>query len=81
MADPLLTPLELRALDQIGEVGSTLFAVVREAGGFDPDMAEVADKVHQLQALVMSNAAARAYPDRFRLLGQTKQKTPESATG
>lgn len=28
------------------------------------------DCYHQLQAIVLSQAAARAYPDRFRLLGQ-----------
>lgn len=38
------------------------------------DIAELVDKVHQLQAVVMAQACARLLPDEYRLLGETLRK-------
>lgn len=34
------------------------------------DVGEAVDKIHQLQNMVLAQAAARAYPERYRLMGQ-----------
>jgi len=34
------------------------------------DLGEIAGHIHGIQHAVMSQAAARAYPDRYRLLGE-----------
>lgn len=59
----LLSPSERRALDHIA-------AFTRELRQFcaGSDLFEAVDKIHQLQAVVMAQAAARAYPNDFRLL-------------
>ena len=61
--DPLLTEAEFEALD-------TLVLFINQSSKFikGNDWVEFVDKAHQLQSMVMSQAAARAYPDRFRLL-------------
>jgi hypothetical protein len=67
-----LTEAETRALD----ITTDLVAVVcQEVIGRGPtrdnDVREFVDKVHQIQAVIMSQAAGRAHPDRYRLLGET----------
>lgn len=66
----LLTEAEHRAMDLTVELVRTLAEIVgpdRSRGG---DMAELVAAVHAIQQSVMSQAAARAYPERYRLLGE-----------
>lgn len=35
----------------------------------DGDLLELAQRVHAIQQMILSQAAARAYPSRYRLLG------------
>ena len=43
--------------------------VAWDQGVATDDVQEAVDKIHQLQHAVAAQAAARAYPDRYRLLG------------
>jgi hypothetical protein len=67
--DGLLTPTEHTAIRLAGE----LWNAVCDATGHGPtrsaDLWEVASHIHAIQNAVMANAAARAYPGEYRLLG------------
>lgn len=68
----LLTDAEKEAM---GHLCSFVNVMCGQVVGHGPtrshDVAELVDKVHQLQAVVMAQACARAFPDEYRLLGQT----------
>lgn len=66
-----LSLAELRALDLLGEAATAIREVIGDGPNAAAAWREAADKVHQLQAMVMSQAAARACPGRFRLLGES----------
>jgi hypothetical protein len=72
--DPgLLTKDEQRALELSGELANLLHKIITEGGLTESmvthDWREGAEKIHALQHMIMSQAAARAYPHKFRLLG------------
>jgi len=82
MDDPgLLTEAEHKLMDLLGEVADRFRMAILDSSTEDgnardhrPEIAdfdwnEVAAIIHQLQAKVMSQAAARTYPDRYRRLG------------
>lgn len=68
----LLTELEHSTIALLGMVFSN---IVRIAGDskVPGDLEEAASRIHDLQHMVMANAAARAYPDRYRLIGGTRR--------
>lgn len=68
--DELLTPEERRCLDVSGELAGRLRAIIGDGPTAHGDWAEAAAAIHVLQRMVMGNAAARAYPTEYRLLGQ-----------
>lgn len=68
--DNMLTPDELRALDLITDVANMMGRIVGDGPMRDYDMNELALHIHALQRDIMKQAAARAYPSKFRLLGQ-----------
>jgi len=65
----------------LGYAANQFGSIIRANGGnsVKHDIAEMVDKVHQLQAMVLAQAAARAYPDMYRPLGgwPGKVETPE----
>jgi hypothetical protein len=65
----LLSEDELLAMEQLGTVAGTIRRIIGTGSQAGYDWGEAADKIHQLQAMVMAQAAARAYPDQFRPLG------------
>lgn len=67
----LLSTDELHALELLTEFVNLTSRIVGPGRTRQGDMNEIATRVHDLQHLVMAQAAARAYPDRFRLLGKT----------
>ena len=76
MTDPgLLTDQEHAAIQKAGDLWGDLCAIVGDGPTRDADLAELIPHVHAIQHAVMAQAAARAYPDRLRLLGLT---LPES---
>lgn len=68
----LLTPAELRALDltvRLADlVGNEVFS---DGPTAEQDWNEFAGRLHAVQHMIMKQAAARAYPSQFRLLGRT----------
>lgn len=71
MTEPLLTNEELQAM----ETSAVLFNQFSEIVGRGPtrqaDLTEVAFHIHGLQNMVLAQAASRAFPDRYRLMGGT----------
>ena len=70
-----LTPDEHHAIDLTAQLVNTLARVVGRGPTRDHDLAELFGKIHDIQHAIMSQAAARAYPDDFRLLGQSINET------
>lgn len=74
MTQPDTGPLsadEKAALDLTAELTYVLGRVVGHDRTRHGDLAELLAHVHAIQHALMSQAAARAYPDRFRLLGES----------
>lgn len=65
----LLTPTELEAMDASARLANLLRLVIGDGPQASNDWAEAAQHIHCIQNMVMAQAAARAYPERFRLLG------------
>ena len=80
----LLTPRELRLLDEINAVHTGFLDIAKEAQAadrapaYDGDGPEVCWHIHTLQNWVLAQAAARAFPDQFRLFG-CDHKAPVAA--
>lgn len=66
----LLTTDEREVIELAGELWNRICGVVGTARNRDRDLAELVPHIHAIQQAVMSNAAARAYPGEFRLLGE-----------
>ena len=66
----LLTVEERQLIDDLGQVWNKMCDVVGRGPSRDGDLQEAVLHLHALQHTVMSNAAARAYPREFRLLGE-----------
>lgn len=67
-----LSEAELRAMDITTKLVHVVCCEVIGRGPTrEQDVSEFVDKVHQIQSLIMAQAAGRAHPDRFRLLGET----------
>lgn len=72
MTAPVLTADELYAMDLTAQLARALSRIVGNGPTRVDDLNELLGQhVHGIQHAVMAQAAARAYPDRFRLLGQT----------
>jgi hypothetical protein len=68
-AEPL-TPAEHRAMDLTVELRNVIRnEIITEGAGARQDRAELAADIHRIQHRILRQAAARAYPDRYRLLG------------
>lgn len=70
---PPLTKDERIALRLSGELASALHRIIAAGAGpnVGNDWAEAAMRIHGIQHTIMAQAAARAYPDEFRLLGSS----------
>lgn len=65
----VLTDAERRALAVTAEVTNLMNEVIGDGPARDADLAEVVIHVHGIQHMIMAQAAARAYPEDYRLLG------------
>ncbi len=65
----LLTRREHALIEKLGECAGEFNAIIGTSCTRTPDLEEVFAGIHHLQQAVMSQAAARAYPIRYRLLG------------
>lgn len=66
-----LTREELSALDLTAQLMGKFNKIVGKGRNRSADLGEVVIHIHALQNMIMSQAAARAYPERFRLMGET----------
>jgi len=69
--DQFLTADEMSAVRQAGDLWGTLCKVAGNGPTRDNDLHELIVHVHAIQQAVMSQAAGRAYPGTYRLLGET----------
>lgn len=69
----LLTDKEHETIDALGQAATLYREVLTATGGVTAaaDFAEFAAHIHDCQNAVLANAAARAYPKRYRLSGGT----------
>jgi hypothetical protein len=68
---PLLTEAEHKAVADAGRLYTFIATeVIADGPTRDEDLAELTAAIHVVQRMVMGNAAARAYPAKYRLLGQ-----------
>ncbi|HEY5990762.1 MAG TPA: hypothetical protein VIV12_30855 [Streptosporangiaceae bacterium] len=71
MPEPALTEAEHKAMDLCSELARAVAAIIGDGNGVKAaDFREMVLHVHALQNMILAQAAARAYPDRYRLLGQ-----------
>jgi len=70
MHKSLLTPYELEALDLAAKL-ATWCGLIVEGPNREKDLGEIIAHIHAVQQALLSQAGARAYPDKFRLLGRT----------
>jgi hypothetical protein len=70
----LLTVTEEQAMEATVDLLHLLRDVIRSPGSHhdvaQQDLEEVVLHIHALQHMILAQAAARAYPDRYRLLGR-----------
>lgn len=66
-----LTTDEQLAIDLAGTLWGVLCRIVGHGPTRDADLAELIAPIHLIQRYVGSQAAARAHPHEFRLLGET----------
>lgn len=72
-----LTDLEFEAMDKSGELSMLMRQIIGDGPNAYHDWAEYAAHIHAIQNMILSQAAARAYPDDFRPLGGKLGPKPE----
>lgn len=66
----LLTEDEHYAMGLTGELADTLGRIVGADITRQADIAEACSHIHVVQHMILAQAAARAYPEQYRLLGE-----------
>jgi hypothetical protein len=67
--DVVLTAAEHRVMGLTVDLWHGLGLIVQHGPARSSDLGELACHIHAVQRAVLAQAAARAYPDRYRLLG------------
>lgn len=75
MSDPL-TQAEHDAVATAALLTNQMAEIVADGPSRDSDLAEAVHHIHAVQRMILAQAAARAYPDRYRLLGSTLKLPP-----
>lgn len=70
MSAELLTEDEHEAMRLSGELANTVGRIIGKGPQAEYDWNEAAQRIHAIQHMILAQAAARAYPDRYRLLGR-----------
>lgn len=83
MSNDFLTKDEHLAIDQAARLAETLARVVFDGAGrtTTTDLNELLGHIHVIQHAVMAQAAARAYPEVYRLLGADGLSHEAQASG
>lgn len=66
----ILSDDEQDAMDLTAKLWNLLAGIVGDGPSRDGDLRELAHDIHNIQARILSQAAGRCYPERYRLLGQ-----------
>jgi hypothetical protein len=66
-----LTDREQECIRKLGEAADLLVEIVGDARTREHDLNEIFARIHDVQARVGAQAAARAHPEMYRLLGGT----------
>lgn len=66
----LLTELEHETIAMLGKIFGNITRIAGESEVRAADLTEAASKVHDLQNMILAQAAAREYSSRYRLLGR-----------
>lgn len=77
MTNELLTPAEHDAIAMTAELWNLLCAITTDGAARDGDLRELIFHIHGIQRAVLKQAAARAYPDLYRLLGGDPPPSPD----
>lgn len=64
-----LTDDERRVIDLLAEAAELFGEIVGDGETREADLAEIAAHIHALQNAVLAQAAARLYPNDYRLMG------------
>jgi hypothetical protein len=75
-----LTETEHQVMDLTSQLWSAFCAVTGDGRTRAEDLHEASLHIHALQNMVLAQAAARAYPDRYRLLGLSVNVYKEMAS-
>lgn len=70
MTEELLTANEIDIVTSLGHLANRFALLVSDGNSHDEDIRESVSHFHALQNMVLSQAAARRYPDKFRLMGK-----------
>jgi hypothetical protein len=76
MTEELLTTAEHDAIAKTAELWGALCAITSDGPARDGDLKELIFHIHGIQRAVLKQAAARAYPDLYRLLGGDPPQPP-----
>lgn len=74
----LLTQGERNAVTTAALLAEQIADIIADGPSRDADLAEAVHHIHAVQRMVLAQAAARAYPDRYRLLGGLLRSSPPS---
>lgn len=74
----LLTPEEHELVADLGEIWGRFCDVIADGPSRSGDLGELIFHVHALQSALLRQAAARAFPDRYRLLGSFVKSYPQT---
>ena len=66
-----LTPLEMETVGLIGLAWNNIARLVGEDESRSQDLREMAHHIHALQNAILAQSAARSYPDKYRLMGES----------
>lgn len=77
--DPLLTDDEHAVMKTTADLWNGLCKITGRDQTRNADLAEACAHVHAIQHMVLAQAAARAYPDQYRLLGESLHTEPREA--
>lgn len=66
-----LTPVEREAIKVAGRLAALCAEIAGHEHTRDDDLREIVLHVHAIQNAVLAQAAARAYPDTYRLMGES----------
>jgi hypothetical protein len=75
-----LSGLEFEALQKSGDLAQLVREIIGEGPNAYNDWLEATVHIHAIQNMILSQAAARAYPDTLRLLGQKLEPKPDKKT-